>query len=189
MRVARSLFLGLVAVLVLAVVSAASASAHEFIASKSGTTKDTGGTQTFTTSSGAVQCKEETSEGSVTTGSSKTTVEKVKYTGCTGPLGSTAEVSEGEDEFSAEGWVTLLKAQTVKIKSILGSCTVITPAQKERKSVTYTNNAGKLKVKAEVKELEWESSGGVCGSKGKHTGAEYSGEAEVELPGGTLEWK
>lgn len=190
MRVARSLLLGLVVVLALAGVSAASASAHEFYASASGTTKDKGTTQKFTAGGSTVECKGETSEGTVTAGSSKTTVEKVKYNECTALLGISATVSEGEDEFSAEGWVTVLKAQTVKA----ASCEIVTPAQKERKAVTYENNKGKLKVKVALTELEYEStkSGLGCPKKGKFKGKEgasYSGEAETELPGGELEWK
>lgn len=175
-----------IAVLAMSAVSVASASAHEFYASIAGTIKNTGGTQTFKTSSGTVKCTGETSEGTVPAGFSKTTVEKTKYTGCTGPIGK-AEVSEGEVEISAEGFANILKAQTVKLPSL--GCTVTTPAQKERKAVTFENKKPKLKVKLALKELEYESSGGLCGSAGKHTGAEYTGEVEVELPGGELEWK
>lgn len=182
----RLIAASLMAMFALSAVSVASASAHEFFASAAGTVKDTGGTQTFKTSNGTVKCTGETSEGTVPAGSSQTTVEKTKYSGCTGPIGK-AEVSEGEVEISAEGWATILKAQTVKLPSL--GCTVTTPAQKERKTVTFENNKPKLKVKLALKELEWESSGGFCGSKGKHTGAEYTGEVEVELPGGELEWK
>lgn len=168
----------------LVAVSAASASAHEFVASKTGTTKDKSLTvQKFHTNGGTTECKEETSEGTVTELKSKTSVEKVKFAKCTA-FGFGVTVSEGEDEFNAEGTVTLLKKQVVKA---FGCEVVVEPTKNSNlKTVEYSNNGGKLKVKSTVKGITYHSTGGLCGSSGEN--GEFTGESEEELVGGTLEF-
>jgi hypothetical protein len=67
----------LVVALAFGALATGSASAHEFVASKAGTTKDKQLTvQKFKTSAGVFECKKESSEGSVAAGSQKSTSEK-----------------------------------------------------------------------------------------------------------------
>jgi hypothetical protein len=172
----------LLTALLVGAVSAESASAHEFVASKQGTTKDHGiGTQTFL----GVECTSETSKGKVHAGSSKTIVEKVKYSGCP-TFGLNGEpISEVEYEVSAEGSLSILNTVTVER---LGCTITVEPAKnKGLKSVTYADESGRLRLDAAVKGITYTSSGGMCGSSGEN--GEYSGTSEIELVGGTLEWK
>ena len=185
MRRIKTAAVACVTVLALTAVSAASASAHEFVASKTGTTKDKQlNTQKFKTNGGTVECKEETSEGTVTELKSKTSIEKIKYSGCKA-FGFSVTVGEAEDEFNAEGTVTILKKQVVKA---IGCEVTVEPSAKNTnlKTVSFTNNSGKLKVGVAVKGITYTSTGGLCGKSGEN--GEYSGEAEEELVGGTLEW-
>ena len=177
----------LVGVLALLALAAGSASAHEFVASKAGTTKDKQlNVQKFKTSGGLFECKKESSEGSVTAGSQKVTIEKVKYTECTA-FGFAVVVSEAEFEFNAEGTVTFKKL--VKMELPLAECEVTLPTigNANLKTVTYKNNAGKVEIKSLYKNMTYGATGGSCGEPGAN--GEYSGNSEVELVGGTLEWK
>lgn len=185
-RSIKALAVAFAAALALTAVSVASASAHEFIASKTGTTKDHSlGAQKFKTNGGTVECKESSSEGKVTELVSKTSLEKVTFKGCTA-FGLSVSVSEAEDGFNAEGTVTIKKKQVVKA---LGCEVIVEPSTKNTnlKTVTFTNNGGKLKVDAAVENITYTSTGGLCGKSGEN--GSYSGESEEELVGGTLEWK
>ena len=177
----------LVAALALGALAAGSASAHEFVASKAGTTKDKQLTvQKFKTSAGVFECKKESSEGSVVSGSQKTTTEKIKYTECTA-FGFGVKVSEAEFEFNAEGTVTIKKLVTMEVPLAECNVTLPTTGNSNLKSVTYKNNSGKVEVKSLYKSMTYGATGGSCGEPG--TNGEYTGNSEVELVGGTLEWK
>lgn len=177
----------LVAALAFGALAAGSASAHEFVASKTGTTKDKQlNVQKFKTNAGVFECKKETSEGSVVAGSQKATIEKLKYTECAA-FGFGVNVTEAEFEFNAEGTVTIKKLVSLEVP--LGGCEVTLPTtgNSNLKSVTYKNNTGKVEVKSLYKSMTYGATGGVCGEPG--TNGEYNGNSEVELVGGTLEWK
>ncbi len=177
----------LVAVLVYSAFAAGLASAHEFVASKAGTTKDKQlNVQKFKTSAGVFECKKETSEGSVVAGSQKTTIEKLKYTECTA-FGFGVNVSEAEFEFNAEGTVTIKKLVTLEVPLAECNVTLPTTGNSNLKTVTYKNNTGKVEIKSLYKSMTYGATGGTCGEPGNN--GEYNGNSEVELVGGTLEWK
>jgi hypothetical protein len=177
----------LVAALALGVLGAGSASAHEFVASKAGATKDKQlNAQKFKTSAGLFECKKESSEGSVTAGSQKTTIEKIKYTECTA-FGFVVNVSEAEYEFSAEGTVAIKKLVTMEVPLAECNVTLPTAGNGALKTVSYKNNTGKVEVKSLYKNMTYGATGGTCGEPGIN--GEYAGNSEVELVSGTLEWK
>jgi hypothetical protein len=185
----RLLFVGvlIVAALGTAALAPAFAQANEFVASKAGVIKDKQlGVHTFKTTAGTVECKTETSEGTVKEGGQKTNIEKVKYGECKAFGFLAVTISVAEFEFSSEGWATLLNKVTIEVGA---SCKfTLEPAKnKELKTLSYANLAGgKLEVKTAVKGFSYTSSGGVCGASGEN--GEYTGNSEAELAGGTIEW-
>jgi hypothetical protein len=178
----------LVVAFVLGALAAGSASAHEFVASKAGTTKGKQLTvQKFQTSSGIFECKKETSEGTVVAGSQKIAIETFKYTECAA-FGFGVNVSETEFEFNAEGTVAIKKLVTMEVPLAACEVTIPTTGNSALKSATYKNlTGGKVEVKSLLKSMTYGTTGGSCGEPGKN--GEYNGNAEVELAGGTLEWK
>lgn len=178
----------LVGALALWALAAGSASAHEFVASKTGPTKGKQlNVQKFQTNAGIFECKKETSEGSVVLGSQKTTIEKIKYTECAA-FGFGVNVSEAEFEFNAEGTVAFKKLVTMEVPLAGCEVTLPTAGNGALKTVSYKNLAGgKVEVKSLLKNMTYGATGGTCGEPGKN--GEYNGNAEVELTGGTIEWK
>jgi hypothetical protein len=179
----------LVVALALSFVSAAAASAHEFVASKAGTVKGTPvNGQKFKTNIGTIECMKESVEATAVAGSQKTSKQKIKYGACTA-FGFEAVISEAEFEFSAEEWVSILNKITVELP--LAECTVTFSPTKntELKKVTYKNSAPAktVEAKAAVKGIIYKSSGGSCGTSGEN--GEYIGNTKDELVGGTIEWK
>lgn len=187
MRHVRILGPALVAALAFCLVGVASASAHEFVASKKGKTKANGtNTQVFTTPTGAVECTTLTATGTVKKTKSKTEASTVKYSGCKA-FGLAATVSTAKYVFSAEGSVKISNTITVSVPA--GKCSVkVGPAGNSKlKTISYVNKSGKVEVQANVKGITFTTTGGLCGSGGKT--ATYKGNALNELTGGTIEWK
>jgi hypothetical protein len=178
----------LIAVIALVALSATSASAHEFVASKAGTVKGKQVTvQKFETSSGIFECKKDTAEGSVVSGSQGTVIVKVQFLECA-YFGFGMEASVAEFELSAEGTATLKKLVTMEVPLAGCEITFPTAGNSNMKTVTYKNLAGgKLEIKSLFKGMTYGATGGGCGEPGKN-GA-FNGASEVELPSGTLEWK
>jgi hypothetical protein len=177
----------LVAAVALSLASVASASAHEFIASKTGTTKATGtNTQVFTTPSGKVECTKLTATGKVAALKSKTEASTVKYSGCTA-FGLAATISTAKYLFSAEGSVKVSNTITISIPSASCSVKVGPTGNSALKTISYVNKSGKIEVQASVSGITFTTTGGLCGSSGKT--ATYKGNALNALTGGTLEWK
>jgi hypothetical protein len=175
-----------VAITAFGLVGVASASAHEFIASKKGTAKATGtSTQVFTTPSGAVECTKLTGTGKVKP-KATTQTETINYSGCTA-FGLEATVSAAKYVFSANGTVKVDNTITVTIPGASCSIKVGKTGNSALKTITYTNKSGKIEVDANVTGVTYTTTGGLCGSGGKT--ATYKGTALDELPGGTLEWK
>jgi hypothetical protein len=177
----------LVAVVALGLAGAASASAHEFIASKTGTTKATNtNTQVFTTPTGRVECTKLTATGKVAALKSKTEASTVKYSGCTA-FGLAATITTAKYLFSAEGSVKVTNTITINVPA--GSCSVkVGPTGNSAlKTIKYVNKSGKIEVQAGVSGITFTTTGGLCGSGGKT--ATYKGNALNALTGGTLEWK
>ncbi len=162
----------------------ASASASEFVFSKTGTLKGKAlASQEFTTSAGSFECTGATTSGSVTTLKTATQKTTAQYEGCSF-FGVPMTVSPAEYELSASGTFKLLKALTMKATSI---CTMTFPAQ-SLSGIAYKNEAGgKLALESTVTGLESSGSGALCTySKSKGT---FTGKSLVELEGGTVEVK
>jgi hypothetical protein len=174
--------------LVLAVLGAPSASAHEFVASKAGTiTGKHLNAQKFKTNAGVFECKKQTTEGSVAAGSQKALIVKVQFRECA-YFGFGMEASVAEFELSAEGTVTIKKLVTLTVPLAECEITFPTAGNSNLKAATYKNlTGGKLEIKALLEKMSYGATGGVCGEPGAN-GA-FSGNSEVELPSGTLEWK
>ncbi len=179
---------GLVATLVLIALAPASALAHEFVASKAGTVKGKQvNVQKFETSGGILECKKDASEGSVVAGSQKTIVLKIQFLECT-EFGFGVFASIAEMAFNAEGTATIMNLVEFEVPLAECEITLPTTSNSNLKVVMYKNLAGgKLEIKSVLKPLNYGTTGGTCGASGKN-GA-YAGNNEVELPGGTLEWK
>lgn len=174
--------------LMLMVLASGPASAHEFVASKAGTTTGKqANVQKFETNAGVFECKKATSEGSVTEGPQKTAIVKVQFLECAA-FGFGVNASIAEFEFNAEGTATIKKLVTMEIP--LGGCEITLPTtgNANLKTVTYKNLAGgKLEIKSLLKGMTYGATGGVCGEPG--TNGAFNGSSEVELPKGTVEWK
>jgi hypothetical protein len=179
----------LVAALALSSVSAAAASAHEFVASKAGTVKAPQVTNhKFQTNAGTIECMNSTSEGKAVAGSQKTNTQKVKYSECTA-FGFEAVISVAELQFSADEWVSVLNKVTIELPLPECKITINPTKNKELKKVTYKNSAPvkTTEAKALVRGITYTSSGGMCGTSGEN--GEYAGNSKIELVGGTIEWK
>lgn len=195
----RTLGLALVAVLAVSAVAVASASAHEFEATGTLPTnllgKATSAEQVFTNESGKeIKCTEATPSGKVTTAKAVTQVVTVTYKTCKSSAGSLAPVEEpivAEYEFSAEGWVTILKPIVIKVNG-LAKCTVEvlganTKNNEKLAGVTYKSSGNNLITEGSVSKIESKASG-LCGKNS--TSGTYAGNVEAGLEsGGTLSWK
>jgi hypothetical protein len=181
--------LALVVALALGAVAGASAYAHEFVASTTGTLTGTAkGLHLFKTEVGTLECKVASGKGTVTALKAETEKVAVEYKECklTEPFEGSATVKPAANYLlSANGPIS--NETEVKVES--ASCTLtILGGQSALKEVKYANLAGgKVEVKATVKGIEYKTAG-VCGTKTSKTG-EYAGSEEVSLAGGTIEWK
>jgi hypothetical protein len=194
----KLLGLTIVALLALSGLASASALAHEFEASKTGTATDVGtSTQVFKDepSAVAVECKKLTSTEKITKTKAKTQKASVKYTECTA-FGFPATISEAKYEFSAEGSVKVENKITVEVPGAKCKVTVSPTGNSKLKTITYTNKEsgtghGKVEVKASVSKINSEVKGGagLCGKEGKLKEGSYTGSALVSLAGGEVKWK
>jgi len=188
MRCARIVGGALLAGLALVLLTSGSASAHEFVASKTGTITGKQKTfQKFETSSGIFECKKDTAEGSVTKGTQKTAIVDVQFLECAA-FGFGVNASVAEFEFNAEGTATIKKLVTMEVPLAACEITLPTTGNSNLKTVTYKNLAeGKLEIKSLFKGMTYGSTGGSCGEPGMNGG--FNGSSEVALPEGTVEWK
>jgi hypothetical protein len=170
-------------------VSAAPALAHEFVAKQSkGTVQDKNiGPHVFETSTGTIECKEESSKSIVQAKQSKVTKEAVLYGDCKA-YGEIAEVSQAKYGFGAEGNMVL---ENNVIVTIPATCDVTLPSAENQQlnKVSYNNvQGGRMELKIAVIGLTSIGKGGICGAT-DHFG-KYKGTSLVELvQGGTLEWR
>jgi hypothetical protein len=180
----------LVAVFAFSAVAVASASAHEFIASKTGTfTGKTNHTITFGTPTGLGECTSPKSSvtGKITALKSKAIIETVQPQGCEyWPYVVT--FSPGEFEITAEGKARLLKKVTVENE--FGQCKEsFTPRAQEVGTVTYKNSSPikTLTVERASKLMNFTGTGGVCGDENLE--GEWTEGLTFTLEGGTLAWE
>jgi len=190
MRRIKFLAVAVVAALCMSVVAVASASAHEFVASKAGKTKSTAlTTQVFNTGAGEVTCTKLSGKGEVTEAElkSETHKETVSYSGCTAFGFVKVKITAAKYDFNANGTVLLENEVTITPEG--ANCTVKVTKGQNLSAVSFANEAGKIKEISEVTGIHSVSSGGACGEKGEHTNGTYKGTASTELEGGTIEWK
>jgi hypothetical protein len=184
----RTMMLGMILLAALAIAGAGamsvSAQSHEFIASKTGKTKGSGGTgmQVFKTSAGAIECSTVTGTGEITVLKSTTHKETLAFSNCTG-FGTKVTITPAHFLFNANGPATL--ENEIEIHPAGLSCEMIVEPQTVE-SLGYEGSSGKLKSEASISKIKAKGTGGVCGG---NTEATYSGTIVAELEGGTLEWK
>jgi hypothetical protein len=185
----RKLGIVIVAVLMLSCVAVqASASAHEFVFSKAGEHRDKNLKEVeWVFAAGDLSCEKESSHGTASSGKLEAFEEIETFEACIF-LGEDAELSKPKVRFRATGEVSIESLLEVKVPG-LGCDIKIEPAHNSTlKTVNYKNlEGGKLEVKSSVTGITYTSSGGACGSSG--TTGEYKGASELELVGGTIEWK
>jgi hypothetical protein len=201
--------LGLALVAVFAMSAVASASAHEFVASKTGSLAGKAlNVHKFKTNAGTVECTTATPKGSVAALKTETQEVEVEYSGCTFTVFGTKKATVTPNPkylFSANEWVSVLNPSTTPIVievegtgcniKVSGSST----SNHELKEVKYVTKEvereieGKkvkvkdLEVKSKVSGITYTTTNGLCGSGG--TNGTYEGNEEVELVGGSIEWK
>ncbi len=177
-----------VALIVLAAPLASSASAHEFVASKIGKGKVRSTTaQVFKTAAGDVECAKASGNFEVTALKGETLeVPKLAYTECTG-FGVAVSVSAGDYEFKASGTVSFKKSLAISPEGL--GCEIVfgMKGNSGLEKVSYADSVGKLRIAEELTGLAYTGTGGACG--GTSSGGRYDGDLEVELEGGTIEWK
>jgi hypothetical protein len=188
MRSLKKLSVLAIAVFAFSAIGVASASAAQFTASATGEiTGKALETQVFTTNGGEVRCNNIDVTGKIEKTASPEQHTTITYTNCTAFGIATVHISPATYLFTANGEVHI--KNTIKITvtgGIFGECT-ITVAPQTVKSVSYTNNAGKIKVTPNVTGIVYTSTGGVCGSSGAN--GTYKGAAETErVGGGTISW-
>ncbi len=184
MRMIRMAGLASCAVLMLGATFASSAFAGLFDASKEGKLKGKAlSTQVFTTKAGKVECTKLSVEGNVTKLVSETQVVTVKYESCTAFGFVAATISPAEYLFMANETVDLKKAVTM---TAVG-CEVTIPAQNGLATVKYANVGANMEIKPNVTGVESEGKGTTC-TYAKEKAGTYTGNSEVELEGGKIEW-
>jgi hypothetical protein len=181
----RAMTVAILAVLAMATVGIAQASAHEFKASAAGILKGKKTTaQIFDTNSGSFECSEATSEAKVKAGSQSAFIDKVSFSGCKF-FGFSFTTTVAEFELGANESAYLLNKVTM---SVIGAgCTMTLEPNKEAKTGAFANlSGGKMEATMELLHIHFVSTGGLCGESGNMA---FVGKSALELPGGTIEWK
>jgi opacity protein-like surface antigen len=182
----KTLLMAAVAVCALSGVAVASASAHEFIASKAGTLKGTGGRQGFQIPEGSGECGSTTiAGGKAKSGSQADLVEDVTYNEC--GVGYNWKFTPAEYEVGAAGTLKLLN--TVTFSNAVAKCHwTIAPQTVAEPHLSFADSGSELKEGAELSLLA-EGSGGLCGKVGTQQKIYLGGNLTVGLEGGTLQYK
>ncbi len=185
MKGIRLIGLGVLAVLALTV-TAASASAHEFIASKAGAKLEGKAlsTQVFTTAAGKVECKALNVTAGETALKSETQKLTIQYKECKA-FGLSAEITPAEYVFNANGTVNIQKAITIKA----AGCTVTVPAQEKLGTITYKNSSPVKTITLEPSVTGIKSKGeGFACTYAEEAKGTYAGNSEIAAAGDTQEW-
>jgi len=187
MRSFKQLSVFIVALLALCAIGATNASASTFTASATGSiTGKALETQKFKTNGGTVECPEVHISGTIPATQTTDSHETWEYTSCTA-FGFPADASKTTYTFTSDGSTHYKTTLSFTVTGgIFGECTVTVPLQ-TAKSVTYTNNSGKIKITPNITGIKYTSSGGICGSSGEN--GTYTGASEIErVGGGTISW-
>jgi len=180
----------LVAAAVVAVTIASSvapAEAHEFVASKTGTLVTAEkGKATFKFGSEKVTC-ETSVAGKVSATKEEDQSIEVKLENCEG-FGAKLSASKIEDELEAEGSAPDFGADLV-LKDEAAKCEVTLDGIGEEDTAEYSGTHA-LKIKTKAKGINYESSGGSCGTKEVvDTSGELEANTTAEIPCANMEWK
>jgi hypothetical protein len=177
-------------------VAVASASAHEFHASKEGALKGnlSGGEQVFSSSTGAYyQCEQAAIAGKVKAGYFTKFNPTISYTKCYGN-GYKTTVTPMEFELNANGTVKLLNTVTFETK-VLECKTTFVPSKNENLSemVYVSNHEGTLTLRSRyfMKGTSYSLTGEKstqCGGYGEEHSFTTGEFLLVSLEGGTLSW-
>jgi len=149
-----------------------------------------GGRLTITTAAGKIGCEKLAGQGEVLNTEVSTQLFKVKYSECEA-FGSKATISEAEDEYAVEGTEGIVGKNVVVTDSSGCSLTILAGGSDlALEGVEYSNNSekGTIVAAASILGIHYEASGGACGTAGKkETNGAYTGEAEFEQEGGSVE--
>jgi len=178
----------IIAALVLAAltltVSVTAASAHEFVASKTGTITTTNeGSESIFRAEIVIDCAKVTGEAKITALKFETLKETIKYSECTGG-GTEVTVSPAYYEFNANGSFKLEKNLT--FHPIGYGCEYLYEKQ-TLNSFSYTNVSKGVQFYGSVTKLIGYGTGGKCG--GEFSTGYFDTPFYTKLTGGTLEWK
>jgi len=192
----KATLLALIAVCALTGTAAASASAHEFIASNAGALSgraETGTPELALTGSGGsyhVTCDGGTVTGKAKAGSQATLIETVQDEECSF-IGWTVKPTPMELELNANGTVKLLN--TVKFENKAIKCAWSISPVTSPSTVTFTDNLESFNANFSGVELPVEETGegNLCLGKGKQTG-KLTTSLTAKLgtaKGETIQWK
>jgi hypothetical protein len=183
----RTLGILTVALLCSAALLASVASGHEFVASKLGKGKARSTTvQLFDVNGETIECAKASGPFEVTTLHSEAIDVSLSYQECTG-FKQPVEMSSGSYEFKASGTLTFRKALTISLSEAECDFVFGAAANRDREIVSYANSSNKLRLVQELSGLSYTGSGGICGAGG--TEGKLDGTLELELEGGTIEWR
>lgn len=180
---------GVVAIALLVSGLAASAQAHEFVASTTGALKAERGKELIKLGSAKISCTELLVKGTVK--STKETEQGLALTPtkCEG-FGATVTLSESEFEFESEEAAAEPGAEVV-ITDASAKCSVKIESIGKESTLKYANTGKGIKTTVAASGAVWESSGGACGEadEGFENGLiEAEGTVGLEKEG-LLEWK
>lgn len=177
--------IAVVAVMLPAATVARAEEGLEFVASKTGSVSSAAlSTQTFTLSAGTIECSTATGSAEASERYLTSLTLKVSYGECAAFGSSFVTISEAEVLLSSADEASLLNTMVVNVESLLGNCTVEFGPQ-SLAAPTYVNASGHIEYELAGEDLEYTSSGGVCGSSG--TNATLKGSDELSLAEGTIE--
>jgi hypothetical protein len=189
MRSSFSRTLALLAVLAAASsVASASASAHAFVASKTGTL--TGGTQFFLIkfANATGECGSNRIGGKITALSSETLTTDVAWSECSFASFTALKLPSAiEYTYNANGTATQDRAISFEVEA-LGCVVTMTPTEGEEDAATYKNFGSLLEVKRIQKKMKVTTTTSICDGFFEGT-ASMEETSKLGLEGGTLKWE
>lgn len=178
------MFGALLAIVALGVVGVANASAATFTASATGNiTGKALATQEFTTDAGTVKCTTIDVSGEIKKTADTEQTATIDYTNCTAFGIFSVHNIHAHYTFTANGEVHIVGTITITVTTGFGtSCSVKVKSQTV-KSADYVTSGSGVKVTPTIAGINYEGSGGLCGSGAKTNGT-YTGASEVTRAGG-----
>jgi len=146
--------------------------------------------ETFTTNAGSLECETLAGEAHPTTTKATVLAFSANYGGCKA-FGAKVIFSEANESFFSEGALGIV-SKNILVKDTEGKCSINILAggsNKELMEMNYSNTSkGMIRVAINIKGINYESSGGPCGTKTTlEKNGTYKGEAEIEDKSGKVE--